>query len=290
MPRLTDVILIKNSFWKVSMQTNNISDINFSAIPRARYDASLKSAHGKPKVSLEVVELEKKDKKLIDYLLQHSDSFEAKGNTTLDKERNLIFKQALADIQELFQQMYSFPKKYTKKTQIFLGVVNKEPCGLLVTNTPKVNQQGEILYSARGKKHEAEVDWLVTWPLKSGEYVQNEGKALLEHFFDSTKAKKYKSIFVRSAPPEKSLATIFYQKMGFRQAGERALWNAAGNSQELVKGNYQEVDNDYIIPMEIDIYHAKKKASEISRKLKKKTLPPISTPIERLVNFPQSAT
>jgi hypothetical protein len=267
---------------KMHLQRNNI---NFSAIPKARYDACLKRSEDSIPVKLHIVELEKKDKKLIDFLVQNFDKFKAKKETPFDKERNLIFTQSLLDIQAIFRLLNTKKNKLAKKTKIFIGIVDKEPCGLIVANAPKVNNKGEVFYSVRNNKNESEIDWLVTWPIKTGEYIQNEGKALVAQLFHSTKAKNIKTIFVRSALPEKSTAIEFYKKMGFKQSGEKTLLNAAENNKEIAHGEYEDIEDDYIIPMEIKISEAKKIKQKVDKKLNRKPAKNQSVDITTLINM-----
>ena len=103
--------------------------------------------------------------------------------------------------------------------KVLVAVHDDKPCGLLIANMLKLNENGKFVYSSRhnAAKNETEIDWLVTWGVNNKENIRGAGKALIAEYFRTAKQDKFKDVFLKSELPENSYAQAFDEKSWFER-------------------------------------------------------------------------
>ena len=190
---------------RVSSADNNIS---FGASLLAQYKCCLEKSKKIQRVSIAALDFD--DVAFVNKWVQKKDKF-----LGADLVKNDIFIEAIKTLKEIF----STPQELWQKTKALIAVHDDRPCGLLIANMLKLNENGKFVYSSRhnAAKNETEIDWLVTWAENNKESIRGVGKALIAEYFRTVKQDKFKYIFIKSELPENSFAQMFYEKLGFEK-------------------------------------------------------------------------
>jgi len=171
---------------------------------------------------------------------------------------NLVIKKAIEEIKKLLKMQANAPNGLAPKAKIYMAICDKQLCGVAVANVPKITKDGEIVSSCRSNPSETELDWLVTWPLTSGEKVKGVGKLLLSYVYDFARESNFKSLYIRAMEPKLTNAVLFYSSMGCSKTGGLIPYESPGMPIEIVR----ILDSKYkpytgiTVPMEISCKNA----------------------------------
>ena len=260
--------LLSNLFFirfKIGMKINFQPNINtsFKAIPLAKYGYLNDKAK-----DIIVYQLEKKDIDYLKYLSQNIDRFYEIHEIDNDSTRQVV-KEAF----DAGAAILSETKVKEDKAKVLMAFSNEEPSAVLIGNTLKTDKNGKFHYSSR-KNHscdETELDWLATWNKK----ILGEGKVIVCEYFETLLKDGFKQCYVRSEIPEKSFATEFYKKMGFKPLSERQRRIQRKNDNTYAIGNFDS-PKDLIIPMKATTRDIMRTIKKRSRELMRKKLEPFS--------------
>ena len=239
---------------RVSSKQQNTS---FNASPLAQWRC--KTLNNKTK-DLVIIAFEQKDLGFVEKFIEKS-----KDICKNDLEKLELVNSTICSIRDTLKKI---GEKNFERAKMYLALNEATPCGLLVGNLPKKDNESEqIKYSSRhnSAKNETELDWLVTWQPKGKSKIKGIGTALVCEYFRTIKKDKFRDVFVRSEVPEKSYATGFYEKLGFEILGTKRLKLYNKNSAQYIISDYGE-GNDDTIPMIV----TRKKLQDISQDLSKK--------------------
>ena len=200
---------------------------------------------------------------------------------------NIIIKKALEEIKKLLRMQVNAPNGLAPRAQIYMAICDKQLCGVAVANVPKITKDGEIVNSCRSNPSETELDWLVTWPLASGQKIKGAGKLLLSYVYDFARESNFKSLYIRAVEPKLANAVSFYGSMGCTKSGGIIPYESPGMPIEIVR----ILDPKYkpyrgiTVPMEISCETASDKANEIFNKFKSVKLAYTCPSIQTLYDF-----
>jgi len=202
---------------------------------------------------------------------------------------NIVIKKALEEIKKLLRMHVNAPSGLASKAKIYMAICDRQLCGVAVANVPKITKNGEIVYSCRNNPHETELDWLVTWPLTSGQKVKGVGKLLLSYVYDFVRQSNFKSLslYIRAMEPRLTNAVLFYISMGCRKIGHLIPYELPGMPIEIVR----ILDPKYkpykgiTVPMEISVKNASDKAKAIFNEFKPTKLADTCPSIQDLYDF-----
>lgn len=202
---------------------------------------------------------------------------------------NIVIKKALEEIQKLLRMQANAPSGLASKSKIYMAICDRQLCGVAVTNVPKITKNGEIVHSCRNNPSEAELDWLVTWPLITGQKVKGVGKLLLSYVYDFLRESNFKSLllYIRAMEPVLTNAVAFYLSMGCTKSGHPIPYELPGMPIEIIRildPKYKRYTG-LTVPMEISRKNAADKAKAIFKEFKPIKLADKSLNLQDLYNF-----
>jgi hypothetical protein len=202
---------------------------------------------------------------------------------------NIVIKKALEEIKKLLKMQANAPNGLASKAKIYMAICDQQLCGVAVTNVPKITKDGEIVYSCRTNQSETELDWLVTWPLRSGQKVKGIGKLLLSYVYDFVKESNFNSLslYIRAMEPWLTNAVAFYISMGCTKTGGSIPYESPGMPIEIVRildPKYRRYKG-LTVPMEISGKKASDKANAIFTEFKPVKLADTCTSPQYLYDF-----
>lgn len=202
-------------------------------------------------------------------------------NVVFYVSHNIVIKKALEDIKKLLMMQTNAPNGLASNAKIYMAICDRELCGVSIANIPKVTKDGEITYSCRNIPTETELDWMVTWPLRSGQKIKGVGKLLLSYVYDFVIESNYKSLYIRAVEPKLTNAVSFYRSMGCSKYGISIPYEYPGIPIEIVMilDPEHKPYRGLTVPMEISSEDASDKASDIFNQF---------TPIKLANNCPNS--
>ena len=213
---------------------NRCNTPNFKAIPLAKYSY----LHEKGK-EVTVYQLESRDVGYLKYLRDNITDFYEKFEIS-DESTQQVSREAFEAGAKILGE------KGEDKAKVLMSFYNGEPSSILIGNVLKVDKKGKLHYSSR-KNHaarETELDWLTAWNKK----IPGEGTVTVYEYFNTLLKDGFKNVYVRSEIPEKSSATKFYGKMGFKPVTGKQRKLQTKTDNEYVIGNYDDAE-DMIVPM-----------------------------------------
>lgn len=206
--------MIKNI--PISMKiSNNANKVSYTGIPVANYSTG---ANKDQLQDITIYQLERADRAAIDYLRGKAKREEAsiKANPNPDiallnycKVLNRTVKNAGKLLEATPEQFARYSDRngqpLSDESIIYMAVSDREPCGIAIGNTFKIEDDGRITRSIRGKEHETELDKIVTWsPEKSGK-ISGLGKMLIEQLITrSQELPDTETMYVKHATSNKS--------------------------------------------------------------------------------------
>ena len=253
----------------------NVNNVNFGANMLAQYKCCLEKSKQIQRVS--IVSLDVDDAAFVNKWVQHKERF--LGN---DPVKNDIFVEAIKTLKEIF----ATPQHLWKKTKVLVAVHDDKPCGLLIANMLKRNENGKFVYSSRhnAARNETEIDWLVTWGRNNKENIRGAGKALIAEYFRTAKQDKFRDIFLKSELPENSYAQSFYEKIGFeRFYDKRMRWKNKTTNSYVIRNHAQTTD--MIIPMVSTPTSRKGLIDKISSEMSRLEFAHQKTDISEIINL-----
>lgn len=177
---------------------------------------------------------------------------------------NIVIKKALEDIKKLLTMQTNAPNGLASNAKIYMAICDRQLCGVSIANIPKVTKDGEITYSCRNRPSETELDWLVTWPLRSGQKIRGVGMLLLSYVYHFVRESDYKSLYIRAVEPKLANAVAFYSSMGCTKAGHMIPYEYPGIPIEIVMilDPKHKPYKGLTVPMEISSKNASDKAKD----------------------------
>lgn len=259
---------------------NNLRTINlnetFKGLQVSTYNVIEKHPNNEKVLKeLTIYEMEPKD---IPFLNDLEKKIKLLRKNARRKDKKNLYKIVISSIEEAKSTLKLRKDfKINDPSVIYLASIEKQPCGILMGNMPKINTDDcQLTFSNRNKPNETELDWIATWQPKKGQYLKCTGTALVSEFFNFCKnLKNIDSIFVRSEVPHKSKAFDFYHNLGFNHTGEKTM-PVDNNSRpkeiaKLLLKSFKP-DRSHIIPMEISTKDAVIKADHYFSKLNRTEL------------------
>jgi len=200
---------------------------------------------------------------------------------------NIVIIKALGDIKKLLRMQANAPNGLAPKAKIYMAICDKQLCGVAVANVPKITKDGEIVNSCRSNSSESELDWLVTWPLTSGEKIKGVGKLLLSYVYDFVKEANYKSLYIRAMEPKLTNAVLFYDSMRCTKTGPSIPYESPGMPIEIIRilnPKYKRYKG-VTISMEISCENASDRANDIFNEFKQVKLADTCLNLKDLYDF-----
>jgi hypothetical protein len=269
--------------------------VRFRGIPIAQYQVPVsRPGHSKEKTErLTVVQLEPKDLPIIEHLsrqveerglVQHPDKDDHKTFV-----HNWIIKWMLEDLKTILKMVERCALPLP--TVMYMAVVNKQPVGIAMAHMPKITQDNKLVYSYRAKPEETELDWLSSWPLADQRKVKGVGQILLSHVYESCRALKQKSLFIRAANPENSDCIGFYKAMGAKKRGGLQYFDQKTGPRHLsllLQDYPYEPSSGIIQPMSVSMDLAKQMARQVFDKYQQRKMVQRSFKPEYFVTLPKT--
>lgn len=230
---------------KINTRANKIS---YQGVPVANY--SIEANKGQLQ-GITIYQLEKSDRAAIDYLRDKTKREEAniKANPNPDiallnycKVLKRTVKNAGKLLEATPEQFATYSDKNGQPLRdesiIYMAVSDREPCGIAVGNTYKIENDGRITRSIRGEEHETELDKIVTWaPEKTGK-ISGLGKMLIEQLITrSQELPDTETMYVKHATSNKSPIEHILLGFNFQEPQGNAIrWyeTAAMYPKELI--------------------------------------------------------
>ena len=201
---------------------------------------------------------------------------------------NIVIKKALEEIIKLLRMQANVPSGLASKAKIYMAICDRQLCGVAVANVPKITNNGEIVHSCRNNPSETELDWLVTWPLTSGQKVKGVGKLLLSYVYDFVRESDFKLLlYIRAMEPRLTNAVAFYVSMGCTKSGHLIPYELPGMPIEIIRildPKYKRYTGQ-TVPMEISAKNASDKAKAIFNEFKPIKLADTHPSLQDLYDF-----
>lgn len=235
--------------------------VNFKAIPRAQY--TLKNAK-----KAVVFELEKYDVNFLKAWRENLPQFIKNNGISGDTKIEIIEKALNACVNAL-----SNPKSIGKKASLYLAVVDRKICGIIIGGMAKKSKNpSKIVYSSRKNcgKLETEGDFFATW--HDAEY-KGIGKALLAELFKGSLQSGFKNLYARAETPQNSGAIFFYLKYGFKLLSGKIQHKFKRNCDSSYLGGDYFSSNDLMLPVKINKKGMLNAIKKISIDMSKKDVP-----------------
>lgn len=264
--------------------------IRFSAVPQAKY--ILPAVQCPEKLSKEVIlyEIEPQDLLILKRLEKQvrEETLLSDDNGENRKAAHYsILRYALTHAKRILRHRQEPSCQFQDTSVIYLAVADKQPCGLLIGNMPKINQCGQITYTYRDKlpDEETELDCMSTF----NRNIRGVGSVLLSHFYEFCRSLNFKTIYIRSDIPKESIAMRFYEKMGCSLAEPHTIpWQTKTGPVYVTTYLYDPYFKIYsgpIVPMEISVEDARQISEEQNLKFQYTPLEKRSVPIEDVVEL-----
>lgn len=231
-----------------------------------------KNKNQSPK-KLAIYEVEINHEPIISHTFERIEAFDMLSfsqNPVFYVAHNVVIKKALAVIQNLLRIQNNALNGIAPQAKIYMAICDRQLCGIAVSNIPKITKEGTIIYSKRNHSQETELDWLATWPLKSGQKVKGVGKLLLSYVYDFVREANFESLYIRAMDPKLTNAVSFYCSMGCTKAGPLIPYESPGMPVEIDR----MLDPEHkpytgtTVPMEINSETASAIARETFNKFK----------------------
>lgn len=222
---------------------------------------------------LAIYEVKTEHEPIISHAFKRVDAFDMLSpnqNILFYVSHNIVIKKALEDIKKLLIMQGNAPGGLASKPKIYMAICDKQLCGVAVANIPKITKDGEIAYSCRNRPSETELDWLVTWPLRSGQKIRGVGKLLLSYIYDFARESNYESLYIRAVEPKLTNAVLFYYSMGCSKNGALIPYEYPGIPIEIVMilDPKHKPYTGTTVPIEISVKNASNKANDIFNEFK----------------------